>query len=99
MELAILQDRRPRQTRRVARHPHSVSDVNKVGDATLTPDLNPIEQFFAKLKHWLRHVAKRTPDAMCNAIGHILGSVTSAECCNYFFNVQAMNPANFIMLY
>src|SRR6201986_2371727 len=36
-----------------------------------SPDLNPIEQFFAKLKHWLRHAAKRTPDAVCNAIGHI----------------------------
>jgi transposase len=51
-----------------------------------SPDLNPIAQFFAKLKHWLRHAAKRTPDAVCNAIGHILGAVTSAECHNYFLN-------------
>jgi len=37
-----------------------------------SPDLNPIEQLFAKLKHWLRNAAARTPDALCSAIGHIL---------------------------
>ena len=41
-----------------------------------SPDLNPIEQLFAKLKHWLRHAAKQTPDAVCDAIGSILGSVS-----------------------
>jgi hypothetical protein len=35
---------------------------------------------------WVRHAAKRNPDAVCNAIGHILGAVTSAECHNYFVN-------------
>ena len=49
-----------------------------------SPDLNPIEQFFAKLKHWLRKAAKRTVDAVCDAIGPILDTVTSAECANYF---------------
>jgi transposase len=49
-----------------------------------SPDLNPIEQFFAKLKHGLRKAAKRTPDAVCDAIGHILDTVTPAECSNYF---------------
>ena len=51
-----------------------------------SPDLNPIEQFFAKLKHCLRKAAKRTTDAVCDAIGHILATVTSAECANYFAN-------------
>jgi transposase len=49
-----------------------------------SPDLNPIEQFFAKLKHWLRKAAKRTVDAVCDAIGPILDRVTSTECANYF---------------
>jgi transposase len=49
-----------------------------------SPDLNPIEQLFAKLKHWLRKAAGRTADAVCNAIGHILDTVTSTECGNYF---------------
>jgi transposase len=29
--------------------------------------MNPIEQFFAKLKHWLRKAAKRTTEAVYNA--------------------------------
>ena len=29
-----------------------------------SPDLNPIQQFFAKLKHWLRKAAKQTTDAV-----------------------------------
>jgi putative transposase len=33
-----------------------------------SPDLNPIEQLFAKLKHLLRKAAKRTTDTVCTAI-------------------------------
>jgi transposase len=51
-----------------------------------SPDLNPIEQFFAKFKHWLREAAKRTIEAVYNAIGPILDTVSSAECANYFAN-------------
>jgi len=51
-----------------------------------SPDLNPIEQLFAKLKHWLRKAAKRTTDDVCDAIGQILDAVSSAECRNYFAN-------------
>lgn len=51
-----------------------------------SPDLNPIEQLFAKLKHWLRKAAKRTAEAVCTAIGSILDAVTSSECRNYFAN-------------
>jgi transposase len=51
-----------------------------------SPDLNPIEQFFAKLKHWLRKAAKRTIEAVHGAIGPILDTVSSAECANYFAN-------------
>lgn len=49
-----------------------------------SPDLNPIEQFFAKLKHWLRKAAQRTPEAVCNAIGDVLKTVSDAECSHYF---------------
>ena len=51
-----------------------------------SPDLNPIEQFFAKFKHWLRKAAKRTIETVYDAIGPILDTVTSAECANYFSN-------------
>ena len=51
-----------------------------------SPDLNPIEQFFAKLKHWLRKAAQRTTEAVYNAIGPILDTVSAIECANYFAN-------------
>jgi transposase len=57
-----------------------------------SPDLNPIEQLFSKLKHWLRKAAKRTEDAVCNATGHILDTVTSTECKNYFANAGYAQP-------
>lgn len=49
-----------------------------------SPDLNPIEKLFAKLKHLLRKAARRTPEAVCDAIGEILDTVTSLECRNFF---------------
>jgi transposase len=49
-----------------------------------SPDLNPIENLFAKIKHGLRKAAKRTPDAVCNALGQILETVIQQECKNYF---------------
>ena len=51
-----------------------------------SPDLNPIEQLLAKLKHWLRKAAKRTVETVCDAIGEILNRVTPVECSNYFAN-------------
>jgi putative transposase len=51
-----------------------------------SPDLNPIEQLFAKLKHLLRKAAARTPDAVCDAIGQALDAFTAEECANYFQN-------------
>ena len=51
-----------------------------------SPDLNPIEQLFAKLKHWLRKAAKRTLETICEAIAHVLNDVTPVECSNYLAN-------------
>jgi transposase len=51
-----------------------------------SPDLNPIEQVFAKLKHLLRNAAARTLETVCTAIGQILGAFTAEECANYFRN-------------
>jgi transposase len=48
-----------------------------------SPDLNPIEQFFSKLKAWLRKVAARTLDTLMAAIAHVLAAVTAQECSNY----------------
>lgn len=51
-----------------------------------SPDLNPIEQVFAKFKHLLRKAAARTREAVCAAIGKLLSSYTADECANYFRN-------------
>jgi transposase len=51
-----------------------------------SPDLNPIEQVFAKLKHLLRKAAARTVENVCIAIGELLDSFTPVECANYFKN-------------
>jgi transposase len=51
-----------------------------------SPDLNPIEQVFAKLKHLLRKAAARTVETVCAAIGELLGTFTKNECANYFKN-------------
>jgi putative transposase len=51
-----------------------------------SPDLNPIEQVFAKLKHLLRNVATRTLEGLVAAIGQLLAAYTPEECANYFKN-------------
>jgi len=57
-----------------------------------SPDLNPIEQFFAKLKHWLRKAAKRSADAVCNAIADILLLTSPDECSNFFVHAGYSQP-------
>jgi transposase len=51
-----------------------------------SPNLNPIEQVFAKLKHLLRNAASRTLESLVAAIGELLGTFTPQECANYFAN-------------
>jgi len=51
-----------------------------------SPDLNPIGQVFAKLKHLLRKAAARTLDSLCAAIGQLLAAFKPGECANYFRN-------------
>ena len=48
-----------------------------------SPDLNPIEQFFAKLKHYLRAAQRRTQATLSDAVADILGLITPQECSNY----------------
>jgi transposase len=49
-----------------------------------SPDLNPIEQSFSKLKALIRKAAARTRDALWNAIGQCLPRFPPRECANYF---------------
>jgi len=49
-----------------------------------SPDLNPIEKMFSKLKALLRKAAHRTVDALWNEIGKLLDAFSPDECRNYF---------------
>lgn len=49
-----------------------------------SPDLNPIEMAFAKLKAYLRKAAERSIPALWDSIGSVLNLFTPDECANYF---------------
>ena len=51
-----------------------------------SPDLNPIEQVFAKLKHLLQKAAERTVEATWKRIGTLLDQFTPDECRKYLVN-------------
>ena len=72
---------------------HKVAGVREAIEATgarlrylpqYSPDLNPIEQAFSKLKAYLRKAAERTITKLCRRIGSIVRSVEATECANYF---------------
>ena len=72
---------------------HKVAGVRETIEATgatlrrlppYSPDLNPIEQSFAKLKDQLRKAAERSIPALWDRIGTILHTFTPEECNNYF---------------
>jgi transposase len=51
-----------------------------------SPDLNPIEQVFAKLKTLLRKAAERTVETLWTRIGKLLDAFSQQECANYLRN-------------
>lgn len=72
---------------------HKVAGVREIIEATgamlwllppYSPDLNPIEQSFAKLKAQLRKAGERSIPALWDRIGTVLQSFTPHECKNYF---------------
>ena len=68
----------------------AVRDAIEAVGATLrylpqySPDFNPIEQSFSKLKAHLRKAAERTIEGLCQRIGAIVPSFSAQECSNYF---------------
>jgi transposase len=65
--------------------------IEKAGSTLLflppySPDLNPIEQAFAKLKALLRKAATRSLDTLWSAVGELLRRFSAGECENYFAN-------------
>jgi transposase len=51
-----------------------------------SPDLNPIEQLFAKLKHLMRAAQPRTVEETWRKVGALIDIVSPSECSNYFAN-------------
>ena len=53
-----------------------------------SPDFNPIEQLFAKLKALLRKAAERSVEGLWNRIACLLDAFQPEECANYFRNAR-----------
>ena len=51
-----------------------------------SPDLNPIEQVFAKIKHWMRMAQERTLEDTWRMVGRLATTIKPQECQNYFEN-------------
>jgi len=49
-----------------------------------SPDFNPIEQAFAKVKHWLRMAQARSIDAINDHLATLVGAISKTECASYF---------------
>jgi transposase len=74
-----------------ASHPDCRAAIRAIGARLLflppySPDLNPIEQVFAKLKHLMRKANERTVDATWKRTGSLLESFKPNECKNYLVN-------------
>ena len=54
--------------------------------SSYSPDLNPIEQMFAKLKHLIRKAQPRDVEATWRKVGQLLDLFSPAECANYLKN-------------
>lgn len=74
---------------------HKIAGVREAIEATgaelrylppYSPDLNPIEQVFAKLKTLLRKIAARSVEALWTAIGQLIAQFQAQECINYLRN-------------
>lgn len=51
-----------------------------------SPDLNPIEQAFSKIKHWMRLAQKRSVEETWRHLGRLIESIAPHECANYLEN-------------
>jgi transposase len=82
---------------------HKVAGVKEAiesADATVlylppySPDFNPIEQVFAKLKTLLRKLKLRTMEELWNKLGELCNVFSPEECRNYFKNAGYVNLKN-----
>jgi transposase len=60
---------------------------------TYSPDLNPIEEAFSKIKHILRKIAARTKETLIEAIGRALAAVSAQDVRGFFVHCGYRAPA------
>ncbi len=51
-----------------------------------SPDLNPIEQAFSKIKHWMRDAQRRSVEDTWRHVGALVSTIGPDECRSYFVN-------------
>ena len=81
--------------------PHKATGVREVIEAVgatvlylppYSPDFNPIENLWSKLKMYLRSAAARTFDDLCEAIAAGLKAITESDCHGFFQNCGYATP-------
>jgi transposase len=80
----IIMDNLPAHKVRGVRQAIEAAGASLIYLPPYSPDLNPIEKAFAKLKAILRKAAARTLDGLWDAIAHALAAFTPQECANCF---------------
>ena len=87
----VLADNLPAHKGRLVREAIEAAGASLVFLPPYSPDFNPIETAFAKLKALLRKAAERTVEGLWTAIGRLLDAFTPAECANDF-EAAGYNP-------
>jgi len=80
----VLADNLPAHKGRRVREAIKAAGASLIFLPAYSPDFNPIENAFAKLKALLRKAAERTMEGLWRAIGRFLEAFTPGECANYF---------------
>jgi len=82
----VIMDNLGSHKRRAIRHAVRARRAHLLFLPPYSPDLNPIEQLFAKLKAGLRKAAERSVEAVWRRIAVLLDAVPPNQCLNYFRN-------------
>jgi len=80
----VIMDNPPAHKGAAVRHAIEASGARLLFLPPYSPDFNPIENAFSKLKALLRKAAARSIDQLWNVIGDSLDAFKPAECANYF---------------
>jgi len=88
----VIMDCLPVHKAESVRHAIEAAGATRLLLPSYSPDLNPIEQLFAKLKAWLRKQARRSVDALWDAIAVALELFSASECAAYFKNSGYHQP-------